>query len=201
VQSGIDFIDDNTSSWFEFLVRLNIATGDIESARAAANSSRLDSLLFYEWQAKCSWAEEDTIEARAIANSMLLLAKEAVAQNPDDGVIRSKLGLAHAFLGNSDAAVREGRRAVELAPFSVDQGDATEAAWRLFETYVFANRIDEALDQLEDLRSRPNEIDLGLVFCYPYYRPVMEHREFENIMEKYADTAQWRVYRELMPPP
>jgi hypothetical protein len=101
-------------------------------------------------------------------------------------------------MGNYEAAVREGKTALELAPFSLDHGDATEVTRRLFEIYVFTNRMDEALDQLEILRSRPIEFDLGLIFCYPYYRPIVEHKDFEKLLEKHADTAQWRVYRELM---
>jgi hypothetical protein len=58
--------------------------------------------------------------------------------------------------------------------------------------------IDEAMDQLEDIRSRSVIIDPGSVFCFPYYRPVIEHKDQKHIMDKHADTAQWRVYREIV---
>jgi hypothetical protein len=129
---------------------------------------------------------------------MLPKAQEAVLRNPDDGVIRSKLGLAHAFLGHCERAVREGRKATELLPFTRDYADAEDPAWHLFEIYVFTNRTEDAIGQLDDLRSKDLTVDLGSVFSYRYYRPVLQHKLFKKTMEKYADTAQWRVFRETV---
>ena len=49
--------------------------------------------------------------------------EQAVQEAPNDGIRRAGLGLLYAFMGRKEAAIEEGRRAVELTPLSQDAVD------------------------------------------------------------------------------
>lgn len=69
----------------------------------------------------------------------------AVAESPDEAERHANLGLLYAFLGRSDAAVREGQRAVELMPEAKDALDGALMNCFLALIYTRTGEADRAV--------------------------------------------------------
>ncbi|TFG97202.1 MAG: tetratricopeptide repeat protein, partial [Calditrichales bacterium] len=97
--------------------------------------SALNTLISYKdkWISNKLWAAptvmykaylhefvNQTSEAIVCYDSARTLLEEAVRLHPEDPRYHSSLGIAYAGLGRKEAAVREGKRAVELLPLSKD---------------------------------------------------------------------------------
>jgi len=81
--------------------------------------------------------------------------------NPDDIRYCSSLGLAYAFSGNREAAVREGELAVALYPASRDAFEGPRYILNLARICALVGDETKALDQLEFLFSIPCVSDGG----------------------------------------
>ncbi len=74
---------------------------------------------------------------------------------PDDPSLHASLGLALAHLGRKDEAVREGERAVALAPVDKDALYGPVFLENLMWIHVHLGNDDEALDILERVLEAP----------------------------------------------
>ncbi len=71
----------------------------------------------------------------------------------------ANLGLAAAFLGLKEEALREGRRAVELKPISEDAVDGATMLCYLALIEARVGENDAAITRLEDLLKTPGAVD------------------------------------------
>ena len=78
---------------------------------------------------------------------------------PDAAEDHAKLGLCYAFLGWKDAAIREGRRAVELKPESKDVSDGAIMNCYLALIYPRGGESNLAIPLLERLLKTPGAVD------------------------------------------
>ncbi len=100
---------------------------------------------------------------RAAAQPLLEQARaqfaEAVEQSPLIAEVHANLGLASAFLGRKEEAIREGRRAVELKPIAKDAVDGAIMLCYLAVIYAQTGENDQAFPLLEQLRTTPGAVD------------------------------------------
>jgi serine/threonine-protein kinase len=85
--------------------------------------------------------------------------ENTVADSPQDGPRHAQLGLLYAFMGRKDDAIREGRRALELKPISVDVIDGAVVECFLALIYARTGHSDEAISRTERLLTTPFAVD------------------------------------------
>jgi TolB-like protein/Flp pilus assembly protein TadD/tRNA A-37 threonylcarbamoyl transferase component Bud32 len=121
----------------------------------------------------------------AAANSVI---QDSIDAHPADPSIRVALGLAYAGLGRTADAVREARRAMELAPVAGVAGDDKSVMAGAAEVYAKAGEIDAALDLLELLFSMPagREVSVPLLRVWPGFDPLRKDPRFEELLTRFA---------------
>jgi TolB-like protein/Tfp pilus assembly protein PilF len=104
-------------------------------------------------------ARGDAAAAQTQFAAALPAFESAVRDGPTTGLRHANLGLIYSFMGRTEDALREGRRAVELEP---DSKDAVNAPWMkgfLAMIYVRTGDLNSALPLLERTLASPFPID------------------------------------------
>jgi TolB-like protein/Flp pilus assembly protein TadD len=90
------------------------------------------------------------------AEEARIALEKDLREHPEDSRIHTSLGLAYAYLGRKDEAIREGKRAVSLHPLSKDAYGAPHYVNSLAMIYTVVGEYEEAINQLEYLMSIPS---------------------------------------------
>jgi tetratricopeptide (TPR) repeat protein len=106
-------------------------------------------------------AQGDTSTAKRSFEAALPTFDAAVKESPNSAERHAALGLGLAFMGRKEEAIREGRRAVELKPESVDALDGVLMNCYLALIYARCGEKDLALPLLERLLKTPGASDSG----------------------------------------
>src|SRR2546429_9294004 len=89
------------------------------------------------------------------ASAAARLEQEQIVRTQEDYRALCVLGLIDAALGNQEAALQEGRRAVELLPISKDAMDGAALAVNLAQIYAWAGEKDLAIEQIAAVERVP----------------------------------------------
>jgi tetratricopeptide (TPR) repeat protein len=107
------------------------------------------------------------------------------SQYPADARVSGSLGIVYAKLGRHEDALREGRRAVELMPVSVDAVRGPTRRVELAEIYMIVGDFDRAVDELELLLETPaSYITLPRLRLDPMWDPLRGFQRFEKLIEQ-----------------
>ncbi len=109
-----------------------------------------------------------------------------VSQQPDYAQALCALGMIDAVLGNKEAAVREGRRAVELLPVTKDSIDGAQLVQYLAVIYAWVGQKDLALEQLRIASSIPGYLSYGSLRLDPLWDPLRGDPGFDKIVGSLA---------------
>jgi serine/threonine-protein kinase len=112
------------------------------------------------------------------------IAEKALRESPDDASRHVTLGLILAGLGENEAAIVEGKRAVELLPESQDALDGPQMTVGLAQTYAWTGQRDQALQLLERSLSTPNGITVPLLRLDPIWDPLRSDPRFQKLCEE-----------------
>ena len=104
-------------------------------------------------------AQGDSAAARKLFDASRANFEDAVKESPDSAERHAYLGLLYAFLERKNEAIREGRRAVELKPESVDAFDGAIMNSILALIYARCGEKDLAFLLLERLLKTPGAVD------------------------------------------
>ena len=96
--------------------------------------------------------------AHAAYEAALKVLEKRVSEVPADPRYHSALGIAYAGLGRKQEAIREGLKAVELLPVSMDAVYGVGHVQDLALIYTMSGEYEQALKQLEQLLSFPSWI-------------------------------------------
>jgi tetratricopeptide (TPR) repeat protein len=144
--------------WRRFLARLR---GDTQEA------IRLDRESPYWEGAGPRWAQEaaaavtladagDFVAARARATSALALMEVERPQQPASSWLFAWMGMAHALLGQKEAALANARHAMEILPESRDAVYGVENSMMLASVYAWVGEKDLALAEFARLLNTPH---------------------------------------------
>lgn len=106
-----------------------------------------------------SLARGDAAGARKLFDAARPSFESAVNESPDSAERHAYLGLLNAFVGLKEDAIREGRRAVELKPESLDAFDGAIMSSILALIYARCGEKDLAFPLLERLLQTPGAVD------------------------------------------
>ncbi|MGH7514979.1 MAG: protein kinase domain-containing protein [Gemmatimonadales bacterium] len=124
----------------------------------------------------------DHARARAYADSAAAAFQEQIKATPDNSQLYVLLGTALAYLGRKDEAVREGRKAVELAPVSKDAYGGAYDQHQLARIYILVGEPDKALDQLEPLLKIPYYLTPAWLRIDPAFDPLRKDPRFQRLV-------------------
>jgi tetratricopeptide (TPR) repeat protein len=130
----------------------------------------------------------DRARARSSYAAARRLLQDSLRVHPDDPHIRVSLGYAEAGLGRRAEAVREGRRALELAPIAKGSEVAQVVMGGAVEVFAKAGQHDAALDLLELLfsMSAGRDASVPLLRVWPGYDPLRGDPRFEQLLVRFA---------------
>ena len=92
------------------------------------------------------------------------------------------LGLALAYLGRKEEAIREGERGVALAPVSKDAYIGPYLKHQLARIYLLVGEPEKALDQLEPLLKIPYYLSPGWLKIDPNFDPLRKNPRFQRLV-------------------
>jgi serine/threonine-protein kinase len=116
------------------------------------------------------------------AEEARIALEEALREHPEDSRIHTSLGLAYAYLGHKEEAIREGRRAVNLYPLSRDAYGAPHYVNSLAMIYTVVGEYEEAINQLEYLMSIASGdiVSIPVLRLDPMWDPLRQHPRVES---------------------
>jgi len=131
----------------------------------------------------------DKVNARSAFERARIIAERLVRESPDDAARHGQLGLILAGLGQKDAAIAEGKRAVELLPESQDAFDGPEVTAALAQIYAWTGELDQAFGLLNHLLTTPNGITVPVLKLDPAWDPLRKDPRFQALIDKYGAKA------------
>ena len=140
---------------------------DYAAAKRALEDSKLNEFSYLNagatpktyFQGCVALAQGDAAAARKLFEAARSSFEKDVKESPDSAERHAYLGLLYAFLDRKEDAVREGRRAVELKPESVDAFDGAIMNSILALIYARCGEKDLAFPLLERLLKTPGAVD------------------------------------------
>ena len=165
LQKALDLLPQREGKWMKIKI--------------AARPKALLAAFIYDFQNK-------TDLAKAGYDSARILLEQAVKEAPDDPRYHASLGVAFAGIGKKDAAIREGKKAVELLPISKDAIYGTIFATDLAHIYTLTGKFDLALVQLEELLIKPSMLSDTWLKNDIRFARLYKHPEFLKLCDKYS---------------
>jgi serine/threonine-protein kinase len=123
----------------------------------------------------------DTARARAYADSARVAGAAHIREVPGDAQLHALQGTALAILGRKAEAIREGQRAVELLPPSVDASGANYQRHQLARTYLLLGEPERALDLIEPLLRAHYYLTPGWLRVDPAFDPLRPNPRFQRL--------------------
>ena len=192
LEEGIRLTDHTEFSWT--LVDFDIEDSHYSEAFERLTAIPEDVREYLVWimpkEAYAGWIFElmaKPAEARRHYENARVLLDEMVRESPDEPSIHSALGLVYAHLGLADEAIRNGRKAVDLRPVSLDAFFGPAYLEGLAEVYTIVGEHDEALEIIEQLLEIPGLTSIGSLKFHRVWDPLREHPRFKALMEKYGE--------------
>jgi serine/threonine-protein kinase len=129
---------------------------------------------------------KDKEKARSAFDRARPIAEKALRESPDDASRHVILGMILAGLGEREAAIAEGRRAVELLPESQDALDGPQMTVALAQIYAWTGENDQALQLLDRSLNTPNGVTVPLLRLDPIWDPLRGDPRFDKIVASLA---------------
>ena len=124
----------------------------------------------------------DAANLRSHAEEVRKAYEEQLRAAPNDAQRHVLLGLALAYLGRKEEAVREGERGVALGPVSKDARDGPYYQHQLVRIYILVGEPEKALDQIEPLLKIPYYLSPGWLKIDPNFDPLRKNPRFQKLV-------------------
>ncbi len=111
------------------------------------------------------------------------ILEKAILQGFDDASRHMTLGMVLAGLGEKDAAIAEGKRAVALLPESQDALDGPKTTLALAQIYAWTGENDAALELLKRSLITPAGVTVSSLKVNPIWDPLRSDARFQLLIE------------------
>ncbi len=132
--------------------------------------------------AQVLWWKGDVAGARKYAEEARQAMEEQLRAAPNDPGRRIGLGLALAYLGRGEEAIREGQRGVELDPVTKDATNGPYILHQLVRIDILAGQPEKALDNLERLLKVPYFLSPAWLTIDPNFDPLRGNPRFQKLV-------------------
>jgi tetratricopeptide (TPR) repeat protein len=112
------------------------------------------------------------------------ILEQKIKEHPDNGKYQCELGIAYAGLGIKDKAILAGEKTHAEVPISKDAQRGSWVIRHLALIYTMVGKYDKAIDQIEDLLSRPGPLSIPLLKLDPAWDPLRSHPRFKEFIEQ-----------------
>jgi serine/threonine protein kinase/tetratricopeptide (TPR) repeat protein len=130
--------------------------------------------------------KRDLAGSRAAFGAARAQQEETLRAEPDYGPALCVLGLIDASLGRKEEALREGRRAVELAPIATNSFDGVDVLYVYALICAWTGERDLAMEQLEVVAKIPAGPSYGELRLSPKWDSLRGDPRFEKIVNSLA---------------
>ncbi len=124
----------------------------------------------------------DAAGVRTHAEEARKALEENLRATPQDPQRHASLGLALAYLGRKEEAIREGERAVSLQPVTKDAVEGPYNQHQLVRIYMLVGEPEKALDQLEALLKIPYWLSPAWLAIDPNFDPLRKNPRFQKLV-------------------
>ena len=131
---------------------------------------------------QASALEADTDSVRKYAEIAAKVFEEQLRAAPEDALRRVLRGLALAYLGRKEEAIREGERAAGLLPVNRDAAFGPYIQHQLARIYIVTGEPEKALDRLEPLLKVPYILSPGWLKIDPNFDPLRGNPRFQKLI-------------------
>jgi TolB-like protein/tetratricopeptide (TPR) repeat protein len=125
----------------------------------------------------------DAANVRTHAEEARKEFEEQLRAAPNDAQRHVILGLALAYAGRKEEAIREGERGVALDPISKDAVNGAYIQHQLARIDILVGEPEKALDQLEPLLKMPYYLSPGWLRIDPNFDPLRGNPRFQKLVE------------------
>jgi Flp pilus assembly protein TadD len=124
----------------------------------------------------------DAANVRTYADDARKVFEDQLRATPNDPGRRMALGLALAYLGRKEEAIREGERGVALDPVSKDQTQGPYFQHQLARIYMLVGEPEKAINQLEPLLKIPYILSPGWLKIDPNFDSLRGNARFRRLV-------------------
>jgi len=132
--------------------------------------------------AQTYWLRGDRGRAKAYADSARIAIEQKLPAAPTDAFLRSQYGLALAYLGRKQDAIREGQRATSLIPLATNGFNGPYTQHQLVRILLLVDEPELALDWLEPLLKVPYDLSPGWLKIDPTFASLRGNPRFERLV-------------------
>jgi tetratricopeptide (TPR) repeat protein len=125
----------------------------------------------------------DTANVHKYAEEARKAFEEQLRATPNDPQRHILLGLALAYLGRKEEAIREGQRGVELLPVSKDAFFGPYLQHQLVRIYMLVGEPEKAIDLLEPLLKIPAALSPGWLKIDLNFDPLRNNPRFQKLVK------------------
>ncbi len=159
-------------------------TADLVALERVSRSAFAGTEAIYHFWRMQLFERWDSDRARAHSDTLLRIAKQLLADQPNSYLVRAGSGWANALVGNRTQAIEDARRSLELAPQSRDAVAWAEAAQFAAQTFLKLGDHTAALDQLDQLLRFPSWISANWVRQDPLWAPLKANARFQQLLTR-----------------
>src|SRR5262249_7088322 len=186
-------VADAAGNWFDCALAEHDWTAAEHALTAAGNSPMwVDGPILLRrqfFEGLLARAMHDDARARKAFTAARMEQEEVVQKQKDYGPALCVLGLIDAALGNKEAALQEGRQAMELQPVQKDSRAGQGLIAFFAVTAAWAGERDLAFQQLATAAPAPGAGDIvsyGMLKQSPFWDPLRGDPRFEKIVASFA---------------
>jgi TolB-like protein/Flp pilus assembly protein TadD len=126
--------------------------------------------------------EGDRKQAAAYGDSARVGLEQQLKVTPEDPTRNVLLGVALAYTGRRDEAIRAGERGLALQPVKKDATNGPYNQHQLARIFILLGEPEKALDQLEPLLKIPYYLSPGWLKIDPTFDPIRKHPRFQKLL-------------------
>jgi eukaryotic-like serine/threonine-protein kinase len=119
---------------------------------------------------------------RAYADSARMAYEQHIAAEPNDPQQQVFLGMALAWLGRKDGAIRAATRATEIAPIATDGYIGPYIQMLLARVHMMVGNYDQAVELLKEPVTVPNNLTKAWLRVDPTWDPLRNHPGFQRLV-------------------